>query len=223
MQHDSDEQRLVPRFPLPKEKIKFLIDGTERIFAVRDISVKGVGISLLDYGESLLFPRGFKCEAELRLDTEVLKVKLRVTRVSAWSVGFVFDGLPAEQQESINAFVDPLRIGTSLRLVDKGVAPDAFLSGMSAWYHGDSGTDLFFWNNARSGLSRALLCQGRLYWEWREDEGVATGEVDRLEGDKVVLRKDMTPDPKTRGLARKVLEHADVLDYRLVSFLKDKT
>jgi hypothetical protein len=223
MPHGSDEQRLVPRFPLPKEKIKFHFDGTERVFAVRDISVKGLGISLLEYGESLLFPRGFKCEADLKLDMEHLRVKLKVARVSAWSVGFLFETLPIDQQESIQSFVDPLRIGSSLRLIDQNIAPDAFLTGMSAWYHGDSATDLFFWNNARSGVSRVLFCQGSVYWEWREDDGVATGELERLEGDKVLFHKDVTPSPKTRALTRKVLEHADVLDYRLVSFLKDKT
>jgi hypothetical protein len=43
------------------------------------------------------------------------------------------------------------------------------------------------------------------------------------EADKVSLHRDATPDPKTRASVRKVLEHADVLDYRLVSFLREKT
>ena len=223
MVSDSIEQRVVPRYPLPKEKMKFVFEEGEKVFAVRDISTRGIGISLLEFGESLLFPVGYECKAELKLDLEPLLVKMRVTRTSAWSVGFQFEDLQAEQEAQIRSFVDPLHIGRSLQMVDKRGAPDAFLQGMSAWYHGDSGTDLFLWNDQRGGLSRSLLCLGRKFWEWDSLGGVSTGEVQRLEGDKVALHRDVTPDPKTRALVRKVLEHAEVLDYRLVSFLRDKT
>lgn len=223
MQQNSDEQRTVPRFPLPKEKIKFVFEEGEKIFAVRDISLRGVGISLLEFGESLFFPEGYSCQAELKFDSVPMLVKVRVVRVSAWSVGFVFESLTADQQEHIQGYVNPLHIGTSLRLVDQKAAPEAFLQGMSSWYHGDSGADLFLWSDTRGGVSRALLCVGQNFWEWSHESGVFTGEVERLEGDKVVLHKDATPDPKTRVMVRKVLEHANVLDYRLGSFLRDQT
>jgi len=219
----NEELRVVPRFPLPKEKMKFVFDEGDRVFAVRDISSRGLGISLLEFGESLLFPEGYVCRAELKLGGEPMMVKVKVARVSAWSVGFTFDSLTEDQQARIDAFVDPLHIGTSLRLVDKRGAPGAFQQGMSAWYHGDSGADLFFWNDQRGGLQKVLFCLGRRFWEWQESGGVSTGEVRRQEADNVVLHRDATPDPKTRMLVRKVLEHAEVLDYRLVSFLREKT
>lgn len=223
MRKEFDEQRLVPRFPLPKEKIKFLFDGFEKIFAVRDISLNGIGVSLLEYGESVLFPPGFSCAAELKLgDDSPFKITLRVARTSAWSVGFTYDGLNPPQQDRIRALIDPLQIATTLRLVDARVAPEAFGAGISAWYHGDPGTDLYLWNGRRSDLSRVLFCHGESFWEWRDTDGVTTGRIEQLEGEKVLLHRDATPDPKVRRLARKVLEHADVLDYRLVSFLKDR-
>jgi hypothetical protein len=223
MTPESSELRIVPRFPLPKEKMKFVFEDLEKIFAVRDISLRGLGISLLEFSESLLFPIGSECEAELKLGQNPLQVKMRVTRTSAWSVGFVFEELSLEQQEKIRSFVDPLHIGRSLKIVDKLGAPEAFLQGMSAWYHGDSATDLFLWNDQRGGLSRALFCLGRRFWEWESGGTVSTGEVQREEGDRVTLSRDVTPDPKVRDMVRKVLEHAEVLDYRLASFLKDKT
>lgn len=218
-----EEQRTVPRYPLPKEKMKFVFEEMEKVFAVRDISSRGLGISLLEYGESLLFPEGYVCVAELKLEGEPLSVKVRVVRVSAWAVGLMFEELSAEQQERIDAFIDPLHIARSLKKVDQRGAPDAFLRGMSHWFHGDPATDLFLWNDSRGGLQRALFCSGRRYWEWDGAHGVSTGEMQRLEGDKVVMHKDVTPDPRTCLGFRKVLEHADVLDYRLVSFLRDKT
>jgi hypothetical protein len=218
-----DEQRVVPRYPLPKEKMKFVFEELEKIFAVRDISARGLGISLLEYGEALLFPEGYRCQAELKLDGDPFLVKVRVARVNAWTVGFVFEELGPDERVRIDAFLDPLHIARSLKKVDQTGAPDAFLRGMSSWYHGDSGTDLFLWNGARGGLSRALFCFGGKYWEWDETGGVATGDMQRLEGDKVVMHKDVTPDPRTCQTVRKVLEHADILDYRLVTFLKEKT
>lgn len=220
---NPEEQRLVPRYPLPKEKMKFVFEEMEKIFAVRDISTRGLGISLLEYGESLLFPQGYQCMAELKLDGTPFSVRVRVARVSAWTVGFLFDELSPEQRERIDAFIDPIHVARSLKRVDQMGAPEAFLRGMSSWYHGDSGTDLFLWNGTRGGVSRALFCFGRKYWEWDEALGVSTGEMQRLEGDKVVMHKEATPDPRTRAAVRKVLEHADVLDYRLVTFLKEKT
>jgi hypothetical protein len=101
MMSETSEQRIVPRFPLPKEKMKFVFDDLEKIFAVRDISLVGLGISLLEFSESLLFPLGSECEAELKLGLDPLHVKMRVTRTSAWSVGFLFESLTPEQQEKI--------------------------------------------------------------------------------------------------------------------------
>lgn len=219
----NEELRTVPRFPLPKEKMKFVLGDSERVFAVRDISSRGLGISLMEFGDSVLFPEGHQCQAELKLEGAPIVLNVRVTRVSAWSVGFVFEDLTEEQQDQINAFVDPLHIGSSLKQVDRKGAPDAFLQGMSAWFHGDSATDFFFWNDQRGGLQKALLCIGNRFWEWEENNGVTTGDVRRQEGERVALHKDATPDPRTRSLVRKVLEHAEVLDYRLVSFLRDKT
>jgi hypothetical protein len=218
-----DEQRVVPRYPLPKEKMKFVFDEHEKVFAVRDISSLGIGISLLEYGESLLFHEGYHCRAELKLDSETLNVKVRVVRVSAWSVGLVFEELAPEQGEKIAAFLDPLHIARSLKKVDQRGAPDAFLRGLTSWYHGDPSTDLYLWGSTQGGVSRALYCCGRKYWEWDEGLGVSTGEMQRMEGDKVAMQRDVTPDPRTVRGFRKVLEHAGVLDYRLVSFLKDKT
>jgi hypothetical protein len=220
---NPEEQRTVPRYPLPKEKMKFVFEDLEKVFAVRDISARGLGISLLEYGEALLFPENYRCEAELKLDDEMMRVKVRVMRVSAWTVGFVFEELSPEQQAVVDAFIDPLHVARSLKKVEQTGAPEAFLHGMSSWYHGDSGTDLFLWNGPRGGVSRALFCFGCKYWEWDESLGVATGEIQRLEGDKVVLHKEVTPDPRTCLSVRKVLEHADVLDYRLVTFLREKT
>jgi hypothetical protein len=219
----KEEFREVPRFPLPKEKAKFYFDGEEKIFAVRDLSLKGLGISLLEFGDSLFFAEGDTFDAELRLSNAVFQVKVRCTRLSAWSVGFEFYEASEDLQSTVRDLINPMHIGSSLKKVEKSGAPEAFLQGMTAWYHGDSGSDLFFWGGARGGVDRALFCFGQKFWEWREDQGISTGEMKRQEGETVVLNRDHTPDPRTREFVRKMLEHADALDYRLVTFLREKT
>lgn len=218
----KDEHRLVPRFPLPKEKVKFFFKESQPIFAVRDISSSGLGISLLEFGDVAFFPEGSACEAELKLDGEPLKVHLKVARTSAWSVGFTFEEMAAPVREKILQFIDPLQIGASLKSVDKKGAPEAFLLGMSAWYHGNSATDLFFWGDSRGGVHKALLCVGSHFWQWQEAGGVSTGEVSRQEGDRVALHRDATLDLRMVNLTRKVLEHADAVDSRLRSFLRER-
>jgi hypothetical protein len=219
----KEEFREVPRFPLPKEKIKFQFADQEKVFAVRDLSLKGLGISLLEFGDSLFFVEGEIYQAELRLESAPNSVRLRCSRLSAWSVGFEFADLTDELRGRIQELISPLHIGSSLKKVDRTGAPEAFLQGMTAWYHGDSGSDLFFWGSSRGGVDRALFCLGQKFWEWREESGISTGEMRRQEGETVALHRDTTPDPKTREFVRKVLEHADALDYRLVTFLREKT
>ena len=58
----------------------------------------------------------------MKLGREPTLVKVQVARVSAWSVGFMFEELTPEQNEMIHAFIDPLHVGSSLRLVDRAAA-----------------------------------------------------------------------------------------------------
>lgn len=232
-----EEQRLVPRFPLPREQVKFFFDDFEaidgdaatkpRVFAVRDISINGIGIGLLEIGEALLFPVHSFCRAELKIAGIIVTVRLKVARIGAWSIGFVFVDLPEDIKNLISTFIHPLRIGKSMKAVAVNLAPAAFAAGISNWYHGESATDLYFWSNARGGVERVLLCMGQKFWEWddRADNGakVRTGTLDFLETDKVDLHFDKSISQDIQGLAIKVLEHTEVLDYRLVNFLKDQT
>ena len=219
----GDEQRLIPRFPVPKEKIKFLFETGDRIFAIRDLSNKGIAISLLEPGESLYFREGEICSSEIRLGEESFPAALRVARVSAWSVGFTFEELAEANIQIIHSFLNPMHIGSSLRKVDLSASPDSSFQNISSWYHGAASSDLYFWTNHRAGIERALLLLGKTYWEWSENDGVQTGIVDNQDTQRTTLQRDHTPNPRVCGLVRKVLEHAEVLDYRLVCFLKEKT
>ena len=218
----SDKQRLVPRYPLPKEKAKFFFEEGEKVFALRDISLKGIGINFLEHNEVLFFPLGYHCKAELKLDDHSFLVDLKVARSSAWAAGFTFENLAHDLETKIIAIIDPLRIARSLRPVDPKAKPEGFFQGISSWYHGDSSTDLYFWHDTRGGLERALLLLGEDFWEWSLQEGIRTGRLERLQGDNAELRYDQSRQNRLHYKAQKILEHAESLDYRLVNFLQQQ-
>lgn len=231
-----EEQRLVPRFLLAKEQAKFFFEGFDgldnkddspgKIFAVRDISASGIGIGLLELGEALLFPVGSFCRAELKFGASLLSVRLKVARINAWSIGFVYVDLPKEIEEAITAFIQPLRVARSMKKVDVTKISSSFAAGISTWYHGDSATDLYFWTNARGGVEKLLLCMGKNFWEWSETprvaENIRTGTFDFLEGDRAEFHYHPRASGEIMEMAIKILEHIEGMDYRLVNFLKDQ-
>lgn len=223
MEQEYLEQRTVPRYPLPKERLKITYHDGEKVFALRDLSLRGLGISLLEVGEALLFPVGFQCSCELHIGAEILMLPLRVARMSAWSIGFTFVGLTRAQEDKIRNFIDPMRIGATLRKIDDRVAPEAFLQGLNAWYHGDSATDLFIWNDPRGGIQRALMSVGSKFWEWNRDTQIRTGAIEYIDDNRVLMRGDPNPDILLQHFVHKVFDHAEAVDFRLLSFLKEKT
>ena len=219
-QVSAEEKRIVPRYPLPKEKVKIIFENKEKVFAIRDLSMKGLGIGLIEPSEGALFSLGAVCKAELKLGKESFALMLSVRRLAPWSIGCTFEDMDAGFEKKIADFLNPLRIGRSLQKVD--ISPNDFARGVSTWYHGDSATDLYFWNDARGGVSRALFCMNGSFWEWSTQEKSRTGKFERQQDDEVLFHYDTTALPELKQMAVKILERAEVLDYRLVNFLKDQ-
>ncbi len=231
-----EEQRLVPRFPLPKEQAKFFFEGfadlndessaTAKVFAIRDISANGIGIGLLEVGEALLFPVGSFCRVEIKLAGELISMRLKVARINAWSIGFVFGDLAEEAKEKILRFIHPLRVAKSMKPVNVNEIASSFASGVSTWFHGESATDLYFWRNARGGVEKVLLCMGKNFWQWDEmapaGEKLRTGTIDFLGNDRAELSYHPRASEEIVDSAIKILEHIEGMDYRLVNFLKDQ-
>jgi hypothetical protein len=67
-----------------------------------------------------------------------------------------------------------------------------------------------------------LLCSNGVFWEWKDRERSRTGTFERKTDDQVVFSYDNIKNPITQHLATKVLEHQEVLDYRLVNFLREQ-
>ncbi len=231
-----EEQRLVPRFPLPKEQAKFFFDDFAdleessglkgKIFAIRDISANGIGIGLLEVGEALLFPVGTFCRAELKLGNTLVSVRLKVARINAWSIGFVFVDIEQTSKDLIQRFIHPLRVAKSMKSVSVHDLTSTFATGVSTWYHGESATDLYFWRDARGGVNRVLLSMGKNFWEWSDQavgpNRVRTGTMDFLEDDRAEFHYHPHLSAEIVETAWKILEHIEGMDYRLVNFLKDQ-
>lgn len=219
---NSEERRAVPRFPLPKERVKVFFDTREKVFSVRDLSAHGLGIGLAESSEGQYFTVGATIRCELKLGKEALPLRVIVRRIGPWSVGCEFADATSELSSRIESVLNPLRIAKSLQAVKLDAGPEAFAAGISAWYHGDSATDLYLWHDVRGGVSRVLLCMNGRFWEWADRQRSRTGSFERKSPEKAEFTYDSSPDPVMRSLAAKVLEHQEVLDYRLVNFLKEQ-
>lgn len=213
------ERRELPRFPIRNEKIKIRLDDVEKVFAIRDLSLSGVGIELTEHTEILLFPVGDAMTAELNLRGERFSIEITVRRIDAASVGFSFQGLSAALQEEIGSTLDPLRIGGSLRLMPASDDPRAERQGISRWYHGDLNTELYLWMGMGEDVQRALLLWNSFVWEWSPATGLRTGTSVPTFEKKQEIQYDPMPQHMAVYQARKILENAPVLDYRLVDFL----
>jgi hypothetical protein len=106
--------------------------------------------------------------------------------------------------------------------VENKAAPELLGEEISRWYHGDMGTDIFFWNDARGGVERALFCLGDEFWEWTENSYPKTGRLERAEKEQAKFHYHATPAKRLQERVRLILEHVDVLDYRLVNFLNEQ-
>ncbi len=211
---------MLPRFPLHSEQVKIHMDSYERIFALRDISLSGMGIDLLEHGDVLLFPQAKNCDAELHFQGEWFKVELTVARNGAASVGFSFVNPSEELRQRVETFLDPIRIGQSLKQISMENAPEAFGEGITRWYHGESNADLYLCENVEEIPHRVLLTWNGLFLEWTSNDGLRTGELEHEQGSKVLLHYTEQPKHATIYQGRKILENAPVLDYRLVDLMR---
>lgn len=215
------EKRFAPRFPLPQEEIRFHLSDHQRAFALRDLSLTGVAVGLLEHGEMLLFPEDSICLADLKLgEMPPFTVELEVVRRNAYSVAFRFLNIDEKTLQQLKSFLDPLLYGKSLRPVDIALTPKALAEGITKWFHGKNSTDLYLWQDERGGATKILLCLGEHFLEWRDGEGVRTGGFERTEAEEAVFTYDREINNEVLQTARKVLENAEVLDYRLVEFIQ---
>lgn len=215
------ETRFAPRFPLPNEEIRFHIIEGGRAFAIRDLSITGVSIGLLEHSEMLLFPEESVCQADLKLgDNEAFTVEVEVMRRNAYTVGFRFRNIDQKSLDILEGFISPICIGKSFRKVELSETSKAVAESMSQWFHGSGSTDLYLWQDERGGVNKLLLCLGERFLQWGDELGIVTGRFERTEDDECKFDYDADPDAGIVATARKVLENAEILDYRLVEYLK---
>lgn len=213
------ERRELPRFPIRRESIRFFYPGLEKVFALRDISLGGVGVELAEPGELLLLTPGLELEAELRLVGDAYRVKLTVQRVDAASAGCRFRDNSPELKERVQSLIDPLRIAASLRAIAPTDSVEAEREGVTHWYHGDLGTDLYLWLDTKKVPLRALLLWNSFVWEWSTSLGARSGRMVPTFQNKQEIEFDSSIQHATVYQARKILENAEVLDYGLKQFL----
>ena len=217
--HKLENRRVLPRFPLHSEQVKIHLESYERIFVLRDVSLSGMGIDILEHSDILLFPEKKIFQGKLHLQGDWFQVELKVERNGVASVGFSFQDPSDELRKRIEDFLDPILIGKSIKQISMENAPEAFGEGITSWYHGESNSDLYLCENAEGQPFRVLMTGNGLFLEWVNSEDLRTGELEHEQGSKVLLHYDANARHSTTYQGRKILENTPILDYRLVDLI----
>ena len=165
---NAEERRRLARFAVSNEQFK--LTRTGKVFGVADLSLHGMALRILDPADLILFSVGSSVEGILNLGGRKVALNGRVRRVVPQSVGCEFETISREAAQQLAQFLDPLRLGSELRLM-----PGADAS--AAWFHGPSGADLIVSRTQGAMTEYSFVVMGT-FVRWRSGEGLSTGRVE---------------------------------------------
>lgn len=215
----GNEKRRKPRINLTTEQ--FRLQSTQvgpqenrsfhRIFSVEDLSPAGMAFRVLDSNDLLVLPVSTVLNGVLNLRGEKLEVKAQVKNLSPYRVGCEFSELSDSVKSSLEKFLDPAVLGSSLRPI-----PSSDVG--TLWYHGPSGTDLLLGRAIDGKYSRLMLFVLGSFIQWDEQGGLTTGKA-KLSDDAcdqrseewgvvqfetMILTQDAQPDSHKLSIAKAV-------------------
>jgi hypothetical protein len=199
------ERRQCIRLNVAKEQ--FCLRDTGKVFSVDDLSLSGMGVRILDPEDLALFSAGRKLEGILNLRGEKVPVQGQVAHVRRDRVGISFADLDESSGSILRKFMDPEVLGRELQGIPHSTP------GM-LWYHGPSGTDVFFQKSKNQELERIFVLIHGFYIQWNE-EGLETGAVSHSEDasqiqgvlrhDSILLDRDKDVDFVKLEIAKKLI------------------
>jgi hypothetical protein len=173
---NDQERRRVPRLALTHEQLRH--GPTGKIFSLIDLSEQGLSFRLLDGEELIHFPVGSEFKGWINLKRLKYEITAKVRHLGKDWVGISFGELSVETRLALQSFTNPENLGTELRPLP---SPDGAL-----WFHGPSGTDIFFWLTPELKVSRMLLIIHGFYVAY-DHETLKTGQVSS-NGERIEMR-----------------------------------
>lgn len=202
-----DERRRVPRLSLASEQFRLAENG--KIFSVDDLSIEGMGLSLIEREDLILFPPGRVVSGDLHIGDEKVHVDLHIKTIHGKTVGCRFQELSDLAKRSLEVFLDPNRLGKLLKSMP------AHQEERVIWYHGPGTTDLIIWKGPDRISRRFVLYVYGSFVQWDREEGLISGRTLATDQESEVngvvrletrlLEEDPKPDQGKIEIAKKII------------------
>jgi hypothetical protein len=167
------EKRVFPRFPFGQ--LIFKSDGDEsRYFFIKDISLSGMQLSLLD--GDINFKKGDLVSGRIQWKQQFIDVKCNVQWVNANNFGILFQS-SITFEDRMRSFLSFEQIVSHIKNISASDLEMEIPNDLKYWLKADGVFELFIWELAKNSLSRFQILLMDSFIEWNEGEGIKTGKM----------------------------------------------
>jgi hypothetical protein len=167
------EKRIFPRFPFGLMMFRES-SGEKKVFAVKDISLTGMQITLKDGNFS--YKLGDKIVGNLQWRESGIAINGNVQWVRGQSLGVSFEtGISFENKMS--SFLSFDNIVSHIKPLHQSKLPIDLPNNLKFWLKSDGVLEIFVWEHSQSGISRFQIILMEHFIEWEEGTGIRTGRV----------------------------------------------
>ncbi len=203
------EKRIFPRFPFNYLTFKAQ-NGVERVFAVKDISYKGMQLSLKDGGHP--YKIGEEVGGQLHWRGATLDLTAEVKWVHGQRLGVKFkdDG---SFEEKIKGFLSIDNIIRGMRALHQSQMDLDLPSDLQYWLQADGPVEVFIWTHSDGEIARFQLVLMDSFVEYQDGKGLKSGRVltkrdldtPLVQEDEFVFEMDETLDDERLNFAQQVV------------------
>ncbi len=208
--NDGAEKRWLPRLSVSHEV--FRLDDTGKLFAVADLSMKGMAIRIADREDFFSFSVGAEVRGTLNLHREKFSLQARVRHLGRELIGLEFESLPSSIEHALSRILDPQVLGADLRPVPTEDGSVLFAS--------SSGTELLLSDFFEGEFRRITVMLLGSMIIWGRQTGLRTGVVRNSYEDSVgagvtrmealLFDEDRAIDPQKLQLAKALISSSNL-------------
>ncbi len=222
------EKRVFPRFPFSYLTFKAQ-NGSERVFAVKDISYTGMQLSLKDGGHP--YKNGQSVSGVLHWRGASLDLDAQVKWVHGQRLGVEFNA-DASFENQIKEFLSIDNIIRGMRALHQSRMNLDIPSDLHYWLQADGPVEVFVWCHKDGEISRFQLVMMESFVEYQDGKGLKTGRVitkrdldtPLVQEDEFVFEMDEAVSEERLQFAHQIVSRipADYLPERVTDFLRLK-
>jgi hypothetical protein len=222
------EKRVFPRFPFSYLTFKAQ-NGSDHVFAVKDISYTGMQLSLIDGGHP--FKKSQKVKGELHWRGASLSLDAQVKWVHGQRLGVEFSSSESFEKD-IKGFLSTENIIKGMRALHQTPMDLELPGDLHYWLQADGPVEVFVWCHKDGEISRFQLIMMESFVEYQDGKGLKSGRVltkrdldtPLVTEDEFIFEMDERLDDERLDFAREIVSHipSNFLPQSVFDFLRLK-